>query len=100
MGAATRMVTRDEISASYPFFMLDDIEAGSLNLVDEGYFDAPAMLRWQQQKAVEKGVEYVQNEVIAINHSQSQVEKRPAQVRARPSMWAASLSMRQARVQD
>jgi glycine/D-amino acid oxidase-like deaminating enzyme len=55
-------------------FALDDIDADSLNLVDEGYFDAPTMLRWQQQKTREKGVEYVQNEVVAINHSASRVE--------------------------
>lgn len=73
LGAGTKMVTRDEIAAAYPFFKLDDIEAGSLNVVDEGYFDAPTMLSWQQQKAQENGVEYVQNEVVAINHSASRV---------------------------
>ena len=74
LGAGTKIVARDEIARAYPFFKLDDIEAGSLNVVDEGYFDAPTMLRWQQQKSQENGVEYVQNEVVGINHSGSKTE--------------------------
>ena len=74
LGAGTKMLSRDKIAAAYPFFKLDDIEAGSLNVVDEGYFDAPAMLSWQQRKAKEKGVEYIQNEVVSMNHSASRIE--------------------------
>ena len=74
LGAGTKMVTPQEIAGDYPFYKLDDIVAGSLNRVDEGYFDAPAMLRWQQHKAREQGVEYVQNEVVAIGKSYSAVD--------------------------
>ena len=74
LGAGTKMVTRDEIAEAYPFYKLDDIEAGSLNVIDEGYFDAPAMLGWQQRKAQEKGIEYIQNEVVSMNHSVSKIE--------------------------
>jgi len=75
LGAGTKMVTPEEIEAAYSgFYKLSDIQAGSLNTQDEGYFDAPLMLRWQQQKAAETGTETVQNEVVAINHSNNKVE--------------------------
>jgi glycine/D-amino acid oxidase-like deaminating enzyme len=73
LGAGTRMVTPQEIAEAYPFYNIDDIEAGSLNTLDEGYFDAPAMLKWQQRKARENGVEYIQNEVVSMDHTDSQV---------------------------
>jgi len=65
-GAGTRMVTADEIAADYSFYKLDDIEAGSLNTIDEGYYDAPLMVEWLIRKSIEKGVDYVQNEVTEI----------------------------------
>ena len=74
LGAGTKMVTPEQIAQDYPFYMLDDIVSGSLNVVDEGYFDAVEILRWQMRKARENGVEYVQNEVVSINHSANQVE--------------------------
>lgn len=73
LGAGTRMVTPQEIAKAYPFYNLGDIEAGSLNIVDEGYFDAPAMLKWQQRKAQENGVEYIQNEVVAMDSTNNRV---------------------------
>ena len=73
LGAGTQMISTQEIANAYPFFHLDDIVAGSLNVVDEGYFDAPLMLRLQQEKAQENGVEYAQNEVVSIGHSETQV---------------------------
>ena len=74
LGAGTKMVSPEEIAADYPFYKLSDIEAGSLNTQDEGYFNAPLMLEWQQKKAAEMGAETVQNEVVGINHSNSKVE--------------------------
>lgn len=74
LGAGTKMVTPGQIAEDYPFYKLDDIVAGSLNVIDEGYFNAPEMLRWQQRKARENGAEYVQNEVVSIDHSVSHVE--------------------------
>ena len=74
LGAGTKMLSAEEIGRAYPFYKLDDIVAGSLNLVDEGYFDAPMMLRWQQHKAREKGAEYVQNEVVSIQKSANKID--------------------------
>jgi glycine/D-amino acid oxidase-like deaminating enzyme len=73
-GAGTQIVTPEEIKAEYPFYKLDDIVAGSLNVVDEGYFDAPSMINWWRNKARENGVEYITNDVTSINRSASQVE--------------------------
>jgi len=72
-GAATRILTPEEISEAYPFYSLDDIELGSLNTVDEGYYDAPALVKWWRRKAREKGVEYLQNEVVSIGRNGDQV---------------------------
>lgn len=68
-GAGTQILTPEQIAAEYPFYKLDDIELGSLNTVDEGYYDAPAMVKWWRRKARENGVEYVQNEVVGIGRS-------------------------------
>ncbi|WP_120504579.1 NAD(P)/FAD-dependent oxidoreductase [Sulfitobacter mediterraneus] len=75
-GAATQLMTRDEIAQAYPFYNLDDIVLGSINLVDEGYWDGTAVFDCQRRAAKEAGVEYIQNEVVAItkNAAGTQVE--------------------------
>ena len=65
-GAGTRMVGAQEIAKTYPFFQLDDIEAGSLNTENEGYYNAPLMVEWLIKKSIERGVEYIENEVSSI----------------------------------
>lgn len=65
-GAGTKMVTPNDIAAEYPFYNLSDIEAGSLNTVDEGYYNAPLMVEWLLRKSIETGVEYIENEVASI----------------------------------
>ena len=66
-GAGTRILTPDDIAQAYPFYHLDDIVAGSLNRVDEGYFDGNTMFDWWRRKARQNGVEYITNEVIAMD---------------------------------
>ncbi|WP_338549621.1 NAD(P)/FAD-dependent oxidoreductase [Roseovarius phycicola] len=70
-GAATEVLTSDEIKARYPFYDVDDIVAGSINTVDEGYFDGLAMFDWWKRQARERGVEYIENEVVAITKNVS-----------------------------
>jgi glycine/D-amino acid oxidase-like deaminating enzyme len=65
-GAATQLMTADQIKAKYPFYNVEDIVLGSINLVDEGFWDATAVFDWWRKSARERGVEYVQNEVVAI----------------------------------
>lgn len=65
-GAATQLMTADEIKAAYPFYNVDDIVLGSINLVDEGYWDAMAVFDAWRRSSRERGVEYVANEVVAM----------------------------------
>jgi glycine/D-amino acid oxidase-like deaminating enzyme len=75
-GAATQLMTPKEIKAAYPFYNVDDIVLGSINLVDEGYWDGGAVNDWWRRQSRERGVEWVQNEVVAItrNAAGTQVE--------------------------
>ena len=68
-GAGTRLLTPDQIAADYPFYNLDDILLGSLNQVDEGYWDATAVFDWLRRSSRERGVEYIHNEVVAMTLS-------------------------------
>ena len=68
-GAATRLMTPDEIKHDYPFYNVEDIVAGSINLVDEGYWDASTVFDWWRRIARERGVEFVANEVVAMSRN-------------------------------
>ncbi|KAM0270397.1 hypothetical protein ACHAPA_003581 [Fusarium lateritium] len=65
-GAGTKMISANEIAAKYPFFALENIEAGSLNTVDEGAFDALGMVQSLRKRAQQFGVDYIDNEVIGM----------------------------------
>ena len=75
-GAATQLMTPDQIRAAYPFYNVDDIVLGSINTVDEGYWDGAAVFDWWRRQSRERGVEYVQNEVVAMtrNATRSRVD--------------------------
>ena len=66
-GAATQLLSPDDIAARYPFYNVDDIKLGSINLVDEGYWEGSTVFDWWRRQARERGVEYVTNDVVAIN---------------------------------
>ncbi len=70
-GAGTKHMMPDEIAAAYPFYNLDDIIAGNHNLRDEGYFDGNTLFDWWRRSARERGVEYLTNEVVAMNTNAS-----------------------------
>ena len=65
-GAATQLMSPAEINKNYPFYHVDDIVLGSINLVDEGYWDGAAVFDWWRRQASERGVEYVANEAVAM----------------------------------
>ncbi len=75
-GAATQLMSPDQIKAAYPFYNVDDIVLGSINLVDEGLWDATAVFDWWRRSARERGVEYIENEVVAMtkNANGSRIE--------------------------
>ena len=66
-GAATQLLSKDEIASAYPFYALDDVLLGSINTVDEGYFDSMAVFDWLKRQAQERGVTYVENEVVDMH---------------------------------
>ncbi|MGH1482242.1 MAG: NAD(P)/FAD-dependent oxidoreductase [Geminicoccales bacterium] len=68
-GAATTLMMPDKISRNYPFYNVDDIVLGSINLVDEGFWDATAVFDWWRRQARERGVEYVANDVVAMTRN-------------------------------
>jgi glycine/D-amino acid oxidase-like deaminating enzyme len=65
-GAETRLLTRDEIAAQYPFYALDDIVLGSINTRDEGYWDGGLLFEWFRRSARERGVEYLHGDVTGL----------------------------------
>ncbi|WP_323005516.1 FAD-binding oxidoreductase [Pseudorhodobacter sp.] len=65
-GAATRLLTPEQIKAAYPFYAVDDLVLGSINTVDEGYFDGITLFDMFRREARKAGAEYVANEVVAI----------------------------------
>lgn len=65
-GAGTKFMTRAEIAAEYPFYHLDDILGGNHNRVNEGYFDGGTMFDWWKKSGRERGVEYIENEVVSM----------------------------------
>jgi glycine/D-amino acid oxidase-like deaminating enzyme len=67
LGAGTKHMSHDEIAAAYPFYQLDDIIAGNHNLIDEGYFEGATLFDWWKRKAKQNGVEYLHNEVVAMD---------------------------------
>lgn len=68
-GAGTKIMTAEEIKRDYPFYNVDDIVAGSHNLIDEGYFDGNTLFDWWKRSAREKGAEYVTNEVVSMQRN-------------------------------
>ena len=68
-GAATQLMTPDQIRQDYPFYNVADIVLGSINRHNEGYFDGSTIFEWWRRLARERGVEYVSNEVVALSRN-------------------------------
>ncbi len=68
-GAGTKIMSAQEIKRDYPFYNVDDIVAGSHNLIDEGYFDGGTLFDWWRRSAKEKGVEFIGNEVVSLGRN-------------------------------
>lgn len=68
-GAATKLMTPDQIKEAYPFYNVDDVVLGSINLVDEGFWDGTAVFDAWRRSARKRGIEYIENEVVAISRN-------------------------------
>ncbi len=66
-GAETELLGRNEILERYPFYQLDDIQLGSINRKDEGYWDGGTVFDWWRRGARDNGVEYISNKVVAMD---------------------------------
>ena len=66
-GAETQLLSAQEIKARYPFYNVDDVVLGSINLKDEGYWDGGTVFDWWRRSAKDNGVEYVTNRAVAMN---------------------------------
>jgi glycine/D-amino acid oxidase-like deaminating enzyme len=75
-GAATRLLTPEAIKAAYPFYAVDDLLLGSINTVDEGYFDGITVFDCLRRAARKGGVEYLANAVVGItcNPARSRID--------------------------
>ncbi|PYH83139.1 putative fad oxidoreductase [Aspergillus uvarum CBS 121591] len=67
LGAGTQIISRAEVQQVYPFMYVDDLDSASLNLVDEGAFNAWGMVQWLRRTAQDNGVEYIANEVVGAD---------------------------------
>ena len=67
LGAGTRVLSPQEIKQEFPFYEVDDLVAGSINTVDEGYWEGVTVFDWFKKVARERGTEYVANAVVALN---------------------------------
>ncbi|SMP30851.1 NAD(P)/FAD-dependent oxidoreductase [Shimia sagamensis] len=72
-GAETQLLSAEEIAARYPFYNVDDIVLGSINTKDEGYWDGGVVFDWFRRSARERGVEYVQGEVVAMARERGKI---------------------------
>ena len=70
-GAGTRLMSAEEIKRDYPFYHVDDVVLGSHNPIDEGYWDCVAVVDWWRRQSRQRGIEYVANEVVAMNKNTS-----------------------------
>jgi len=68
-GSATQLLGPDQIKRKYPFYNVDDIVLGSINLIDEGYWDGTAVFYAWRRQSRKAGAEYVTNEVVAMTKS-------------------------------
>ncbi|WP_294229947.1 FAD-binding oxidoreductase [uncultured Shimia sp.] len=72
-GTDTELLNAEEIAARYPFYNLDDIVLGSINTKDEGYWDGGVVFDWFRRSARERGVEYVNGEVVAMARADGKI---------------------------
>lgn len=72
-GAGTRLLTPGQIREEFPFMVVDDLVLGSLNTLDEGYFDGSTVFDWFRRKAREAGAEYLADEVVGLDRTGSRV---------------------------
>ena len=72
-GTQTELLAPEEIAARYPFYNTSDLVLGSINRKDEGYWDGGTVFDWLRRSARDRGVEYVDGEVVAMDRAGGRV---------------------------
>jgi len=73
LGAATVLLTPDEVAAKFPYMNTDGVILGAHGTKDEGQFDGPTIFQWFRKRARDLGVTYLHDEVTSIARSGSRV---------------------------
>lgn len=66
LGAATQVLTPDEIKARFPWLEVDDLSGGSFGNRDEGWFDNMGLLAGFRAAAKAQGAEFVSDTVTGV----------------------------------
>jgi sarcosine oxidase len=66
LGAPVTLLEPAELRSRFPWLGVDGIAAGTLGVRDEGWFDPAALLHALRRKARSRGVEYLHDEVDAV----------------------------------
>lgn len=72
-GAETELLNTSELAARFPFMAVDDILLGSINTRDEGYFDGGGLFDWFRRSARQRGVDYINDEVVGMTRKGDQI---------------------------
>jgi len=73
-GAATRLMTPEQMAQAFPFYDLSGIVLGGFGAADEGYFDGGTMFDCWRRAARRAGVEYLRGEVTDISVDGARVQ--------------------------
>ena len=67
LGAQTVYLTAEEVADRFPYVRSDDLAGASWGAGAEGWFDAMGLMQGFRKSARRRGVEYVANEVVALD---------------------------------
>ena len=72
-GADIVLFDRDGLGRKFPWLRVDDVAAGAWGRTGEGWFDGWGLMQAFRKKARSLGVEYVDGEVVALEHADGHV---------------------------
>lgn len=72
-GAETELLDTAALADRFPFMTVDDILLGSINTRNEGYFDGGSLFDWFRRSARQRGVDYINDEVVGMTRKGDQI---------------------------
>lgn len=73
-GAGSRIISTEYTARRYPFFNLDDVILACLNTQDEGEFDGWTIFQHLRRLAIERGADYIENELVDLTVTDDTVQ--------------------------